>query len=106
MSVLIKNMKMPENCGCCDLTIWDSNNGDYRCFFTGKYTSASASDRKRNTDCPLVEVPPHGRLIDADAFLKENWYFADKDFIDSRYDTTLRELVADAPTVIPPKEEE
>lgn len=26
----------------------------------------------RRADCPLLDVPPHGRLIDADK-LKENW---------------------------------
>jgi hypothetical protein len=24
------------------------------------------------SDCPLIELPPHGRLIDADALLKTN----------------------------------
>lgn len=26
---------------------------------------------KRRNDCPLVEIPPHGRLVDADALQME-----------------------------------
>lgn len=56
MSVIIKNMKMPENCFICR----------YVC--TMHYSKKWR--HKRHPDCPLVEVPPHGRLIDVDAFVK------------------------------------
>ena len=42
----------------------------------------------------------HGRLIDSDMFLARNAYFADKDFIDSKYGDTLKDLVDREPTVI------
>lgn len=45
MSILIKGMEMPKDCGKC---------------FVGDRTICSSA-------CPLVPVPPHGRLIDADA---------------------------------------
>lgn len=101
MSVLIK-MHMPENCGCCDLSIWDSNNGDYRCFFTGKYTSASARDGKRNTDCPLIKVPSHGDLIDRNELLKKEQDFGDCEYMEYGVAT---EDIDKAPTVIPAEEE-
>ena len=108
MSVLIK-MDMPKSCSECQLLEGDQMDGlchaankwlddDYFRWF--EYDEGDIDDSKP-LNCPIVEIPPHGRLIDADAFIKENWYFVDKDFIDSRYDTTLRELVADASTVIP-----
>ena len=47
--------------------------------------------------CPLIELPPHGRLIDADALMKlevipsDNWVFR---------------AVEKAPTIIPAEEGE
>ena len=58
MSVLVKNMEMPNVCAYC-------------------FLDASECDlhpkvdiwRERHPDCPLVKIPtPHGRLIDADKF--------------------------------------
>lgn len=37
------------------------------------------------------------KYIDADKFLLDNDYFADRDFINPRYSTTLRDLVDAAP---------
>lgn len=54
MSVFVKGMDMPKNCGCCQLR------------FT-KWCEARIYMETRPTGCPLVDVPtPHGRLIDAD----------------------------------------
>ena len=52
MSVLVKNMEMPKNCGICGF-----KDG---CEFSVLLT-------ERPFDCPLIEVPePHGRLGDLD----------------------------------------
>ena len=48
-----------------------------------------------------VEVPDHGRLIDADAFENRNAYFWNLDFINPKYPDTLANLVNSAPTIIP-----
>ena len=65
MSILIKGMKMPENCTICRFCVpeADPENGEM-CMATGKYVPPCNTDCLEN--CPLVEVPPHGRLIDAD----------------------------------------
>ena len=63
MSVLIK-MDMPERCGKCRFTT------AFDCVVDGKFI---VDHSKRRADCPLSEVPAHGRLIDADA-LKQNTY--------------------------------
>ena len=70
MSVLIKGMKMPTHCTECDfwhdgvfehcLLNMEIQNGDVP-LDEGEYPNA----------CPLVEIPPHGRLIDADAFIRQ-----------------------------------
>lgn len=63
MSILI-NMEMPTSCRDCDFMQWGSVEpnrcGITDCFIGGDY-------EKRQDNCPLVPVPPHGRLIDADA---------------------------------------
>lgn len=63
MSILIRGMKMPNNCRDCPLE--DAYDG-YNCRIVEK--SANWGLEGRPSWCPLVEVPtPHGRLIDADA---------------------------------------
>ena len=68
MSILIKGMNMPKDCGHCLLceqdTIYDAL--VYRCLVTDNYLD-DGYEHQIMKDCPLVPVPPHGRLIDADA---------------------------------------
>ena len=54
----------------------------------------------RMDDSDFVPVPPHGRLIDADAF------FDDLLFPSKQFEQGMRELIGDAPTVIPAEEGE
>ncbi len=56
MSILIKGEKMPDCCTYCDYI------GLNKVADCGHYANIAG----RAPDCPLVEVPPHGRLIDAD----------------------------------------
>ena len=55
MSVLIKGMKMPK---CCDECDFIQHGGDDWCYITEKEIPC---------DCPLIELPDHGDLIDRDA---------------------------------------
>lgn len=64
MSILIKDMEMPKSCAKCKLF------GEYGCAFIGAVGYALTGGQ-RSEDCPLAPVPPHGRLIDADALIKE-----------------------------------
>ena len=64
MSVLIKGMKMPRSCEYCRFSgIGGLRNERVVCMFTG--ANAYMNTVQYLDDCPLVEVPPHGRLIDA-----------------------------------------
>lgn len=70
MSVLVKGMEMPERCEDCRWINHDNTpNGAAGCEL--KYLILL---RKQGEDrpswCPLIEIPPHGRLIDADALAK------------------------------------
>ena len=63
MSVLIKGMKLPLFCMECPC----ANNAATICYATGRYIPKTG----RVNFCPLVELPKHGRLIDADALFRE-----------------------------------
>ena len=93
MSILIKGMKMPKSCGSC---------------FVGDRTICS-------NNCPLVEIPPHGRLIDADAFEKSECHSCDGacDIIEcdcinccSDCRCSFMRDIHEAPTVIEAEEDE
>ena len=58
MSILIQGMEMPQNCGTCFLRVGDCKQRMYI--------------EHRPKGCPLIELPPHGRLIDADAIQDYN----------------------------------
>ena len=62
MSVLVKGMEMPKNCFCCSMSHLEGE----RLFC--RRLKDEVLRRKVDPDCPLIELPPHGRLIDADAF--------------------------------------
>ena len=61
MSVIAKNMKMPKSCYRCPM----ANDDFYLCGATEKYLENDSEERRPDW-CPLIELPPHGRLIDAD----------------------------------------
>lgn len=71
MSVLIKGMKMPKDCPMCPCAHWNKNDVMTGCELVWRHVPDSEIDYwqsdKRPDWCPLVEVPPHGRLVDADA---------------------------------------
>lgn len=86
MSILIKGMEIPDKCGHCRFAT------AFECKVTKNFITTF---NVRQVDCPLVPVPPHGRLIDADAFvkhIKEDW---------EGYDQWIAVEVENRPTVIP-----
>ena len=64
MGIYIPGMEMPKSCSVCRLF------GEYGCPFIGAVGYA-LTRRERSEDCPLVPVPAHGRLVDADDFSEE-----------------------------------
>ena len=93
MSILIRGMKKPKNCDECPIKAWEDE--WYVCPFSGVTTlSIGCQD-----SCPLVEIPPHGRLIDADAFERKVMFGDEEDLQDVIY--SLR----DYPSIIPADKE-
>lgn len=107
MSVLIKGGQMPKYCGECDGCRFDNLNVEYRCFATGEFLGELDINKERGKSCPLVEIPPHGRLIDADKLvrymeerqkrLNDNEALWELSVVDT--------FLLDAPTVIESEEE-
>lgn len=62
MGVYIKGMEMPTSCGFCKLRHADTFHGDSCSVTIGLWCEF----QKRPDNCPLVLVPPHGRLGDLD----------------------------------------
>ena len=105
MSVLVKGMEMPKTCNDCPLLDWDLSY--IKCGVVNRKFKVDEEHfrESRVYDCPLIEIPPHGRLIDADALDKtiefigeaeaqiygsQNWRFAMK----------CRQALENAPTII------
>ena len=67
--IYIPGMEMPKNCDCCDFMTVEGEYGEPTCPFGRIIRCAS----ERHPDCPLVSVPEHGRLIDADALAEHKF---------------------------------
>lgn len=96
MSVLVKGMKMPENCKEC-------MSSDLRTTIKcTEWTEISAGRREneRAWSCPLVELPEkHGDLIDREALYDDLTRFYENK-------ATARGLIYEQPTVIEAEGEE
>lgn len=91
--ILVKNMEMPKACGDCPFFKRGSNPMGEDFIFAQPWGDYLVSGEENviehdiSMDCPLVAVPPHGRLIDADKLLEtlakhsypsqREWYFAE-----------------------------
>lgn len=104
MSIIVKGMKMPENCHECEfvdiLPTCPCNKMADDDFWNN--VSLAVEGHK---DCPLLEVPPHGRLIDADALLKllDSCMFP-SDMVTTRALSMATNWLKEAPTIIEAEE--
>ena len=94
MSVLIKGMEMPKSCGKCIFRY------EYICMLNHEMVFKSTNNRHKN--CPLIEIPPHGRLIDADA-LEADTEWDDRE---DGYISYSKVAIKCAPTIIEAEEDE
>ena len=100
MSVIVKNMEMPKNCRTCPM-LFDGHN--YRwCNITGESLGIEETDNGRDEYCPLIELPPHGRLIAEKTITEIRYHDADGYHIVNG--EQLCELEIDAETVIEAEE--
>ena len=66
MSVLIKGMEIPSKCSECML--FDVFGG--YCKYLKEFLDSDKYNKWRDVRCPLVNIPPHGDLIDRDKLRK------------------------------------
>ena len=98
MSVIIQGFEMPTSCAECEF-VASSNLHNTACCTLTQWSDPCFSDNsleyreKRADFCPLIELAPHGDLIDRDAFLYEH----QDDYVDTDY-------IRDAPVIIPREE--
>ena len=91
MGVYIKGMEMPTSCAGCPI---DSDSCEL-----WTQLPVTLLSKVRHEDCPLVPVPPHGKLVEV-ADVKELF---EKHFGD---DQIAFQLIDSVPVIIPPKSKE
>ena len=118
MSVLIKGMEMPKSCWACPMVSgyeifkdeWKPVHSVVRCRILNKKV---ITENGIPSACPLVPVPHHGRLIDAEALINALQELFDKRKEDAEYMGFRGPFVSwndavyhikDAPTIIPAEE--
>lgn len=101
MTIVVRGMKMPKNCGECYLSARTSlpSGTVTRCRLGGVVGTPIEESNKRHPDCPLVALPDkHGRLGDLDALcedLLERWSVAE-----TRKEELIKAVMADVVTPI------
>lgn len=125
MSVLIKDMETPETCDMCPMLVFIEKGDDHDAFCYCKLSNWKKSctpnpmaifeaRRFRHLDCPLIELPPHGDLIDRDALnidISESVVFTvakNRPSAEMRGAFKVLDRLEIAPTIIPaePSEEQ
>lgn len=107
MGVYIKGMEMPKDCLDCPYTAYVVGEGNTYCRITGTVLARDfevIGDGYKPEDCPIVPVPPHGRLGDLDK-LADNMRSATAGM---EHRAIIMHEIRRAPTIIPaddPKEE-
>ena len=97
MSILIRGMEIPKD-GCRGCVFVNRKwKGDI-CQILKREVTGNVERGGFQTDCPLVEIPPHGDLIDRDALLD-----SDGDLWDGMWGWSGVQI-ANAPTIIPADE--
>lgn len=92
MGVYIKGMEIPKNCDECSIS------NIHLCKLWMRMTISQRVEGK-HPNCPLVEVPPHGDLVDRDALMTEVMD-SDLDHLQRDDWKEVIQIVADAPTII------
>ena len=94
MSIIIKGMTKPKCCGECanwECDLW--MNLDER-----------QLHKECHKDCPIIELPPHGRLGDLDALMQKYERLIKQGDISPRSGAYVKVFLADAPTIIEAEE--
>lgn len=93
--IYIPGMEMPTSCFECRFSI------DGFCYASGHVNIRANDERQITNWCPLVPVPEHGRLIDADALMERFSYSPGDTAEDRIWIRAARRIIIEAPTIIP-----
>ena len=108
--MILINMKMPERCEDCPVCHVYETATVVACGCKINMRTRELGCVTRPDWCPLIEVPPHGRLIDATALLKSiSRAIEDDSDIADVYEEDyelVNDWLASAPTVIEASEVE
>ena len=100
MSFIVRGTKIPVSCDSCPLMRWNDYGPDGELQYCNRLNAICKHEEgQRDADCPLGELPPHGRLIDADA-LKAMMPDIGDEYL------YARDLIDEAPTIIEAEVEE
>ena len=88
--LLIRGVEMPKTCGKCPACQFGKFSTEPHCFITDESIFFDVT-KKRAGNCPLVNISPHGRLIDADNL---------KDNINICFFPVIGDIIDNAPTII------
>ena len=96
MSVLVKGMEMPKSCDKCPIMVFEDTNcaPELFCGCPIVFKAHPQGVGHRPDYCPLIEIPPHGDLIDKQALFNGEFNLYSWSEID------------EAPTIIPAEEDE
>ena len=102
MSILIKGMEMPKSCYSCNFCQYyaEPNQG---CYCLALFVDLHRTNfvKERLTNCPLIEVPKHGNLIDRDALMKKlNNCMFPSDMVTTRAISMAMNWLKEYPTII------
>ena len=101
MSYIVKGVKIPVSCDSCPLMRWNDYGIDGELQYCNiLHAICEHEEGQRDADCPLTELPPHGRLIDADKARKDEEIFWDLDTTHRRYEDTVGDIFDRQPTVL------
>lgn len=111
MSVLIKGIHIPTGCAFCFY------NRDTRCLLLPGSGCDETNGERRRENCPIIEIPDHGDLIDRDELYRKTaeWEEQARNQVNegwTKWNIILTERtafkfdVADAPVVIPAERSE
>ena len=109
--ILIRGMEMPKE-GCKDCLLVKRGQVFDICPFLKREVNGNVERGGKPLDCPLVPVPPHGRLIDADALMnliREHSYPLTAHFNSTDYGMFtigIQQAVDETPTIIEAEEEQ
>jgi hypothetical protein len=93
MGVYIKGMAMPRSCNECRFAV---NGWCYA--YPNQANGDALNKRERANFCPLVPVPPHGRLIEKNAVFELIRSFPN---VDRQLPVEFMKALYELPTIIP-----